>query len=345
MRGRHTLAAVCGVLCLLVSACGGNAKPQPLPRPTASLSPSASPTPPVMPAAAKEKTKAGAIAFARHFVDVINYAGATGDTSRFEALARADVHEMPSALLTDIDEIYAAGGSMTGADGSSSRLSPRKHPSHRHGCCRRQRSTYGHKSWSTKAGRRRQSSSRRAARLPAFRCVWPETDGWEVSRVDRERMSGVDAALARCRCWRCCPASAPGRTRAARASARSRRCVNAGATAAARRSESEQHTHTRSCTSCGRRPLRTAHRLLARRQQWRSALPDEQLPAGAGDLPPLAGGTATCDSARARLFGQRATPAIARRTSPGDTRHGAWRPSGGSRCPRCDRTPNRRTRP
>ncbi len=71
MRGRHTLTAVIGVLCLLLAGCGGSPEPKPPPKaePSASPSASASPTPPVMPAAAKEKTKAGADAFTRHFVE------------------------------------------------------------------------------------------------------------------------------------------------------------------------------------------------------------------------------------------------------------------------------------
>ncbi len=72
MRGRHTLAAVCGVLCLLLALVSGVA----VARAEAAAQgrrrvrrPPPSATPPVMPAAAKEKTKAGAIAFARHFVE------------------------------------------------------------------------------------------------------------------------------------------------------------------------------------------------------------------------------------------------------------------------------------
>ena len=73
---RHRLAAVAGVTCLLVAAgCGENPAPKPLPKsdpkPSASPSPSASATPPVLPAAARAKTKAGAIAFGRHYVDLL----------------------------------------------------------------------------------------------------------------------------------------------------------------------------------------------------------------------------------------------------------------------------------
>ena len=66
---------------LLLSGCGGDSpEPKPLPKDSKS-SPSASPsaTPPEMPAAAKKKTKAGAIAFVRHYVELINYAGRSGE--------------------------------------------------------------------------------------------------------------------------------------------------------------------------------------------------------------------------------------------------------------------------
>jgi hypothetical protein len=115
MRGRHTLAALCGVLCLLVSACGGSAKSQPLPRPTASLSPSASPTPPVMPAAAKEKTKAGAIAFARHYVDLINHAQATGDVSPLAAAERPDCTSCQRSRSA-VTQLYESGATVDGGD-------------------------------------------------------------------------------------------------------------------------------------------------------------------------------------------------------------------------------------
>ncbi len=76
---------VAGVL--LLGGCGEESpKPKPLPKPSESPSASASPTPPAMPAAAKNQSKAGAIAFARHYVDVINYAQSTGDLEALQAV-------------------------------------------------------------------------------------------------------------------------------------------------------------------------------------------------------------------------------------------------------------------
>ncbi len=65
---------------LVLGGCGGSPEPRPLPKPTTSPSPSpsATPTPPVLPQAAKAKTKAGAIAFARTFIETLNYSGRHG---------------------------------------------------------------------------------------------------------------------------------------------------------------------------------------------------------------------------------------------------------------------------
>ena len=74
MRGRYLLLAPLAALLLLAGCGGDNPEPQPLPRPTASSSCLAEPTPPVMPEAAKEKTKAGAGRSAP-FIVAINYTG------------------------------------------------------------------------------------------------------------------------------------------------------------------------------------------------------------------------------------------------------------------------------
>ena len=102
---------------LLLSGCGGDSpEPKPLPKESKS-SPSASPsaTPPVMPAAAKKKTKAGAIAFARAFIQTLNYSGSSGDTARLRRLFIAPCTRC-EAIADGIDETYAAGGSFEGGD-------------------------------------------------------------------------------------------------------------------------------------------------------------------------------------------------------------------------------------
>jgi Family of unknown function (DUF6318) len=113
MRGRHTLAATIGVLCLLLAACGGSAEPQPLPRPTASLSPSPSATPPAMPAAATAKTRAGAIAAAKHFLEAMEYAGDTGQTRLFEDAYTSECTKC-QGISEGIAGTYSKGGSIVG---------------------------------------------------------------------------------------------------------------------------------------------------------------------------------------------------------------------------------------
>ena len=54
------------------------------PKPSGSPSPKEL-TPPALPAAAREDTKRGAKAFARHYLDLINYAAATGDVAPLQA--------------------------------------------------------------------------------------------------------------------------------------------------------------------------------------------------------------------------------------------------------------------
>lgn len=83
-RGLGNLLVTAIVLVMVVggcAACGGSSAPgDPSPP---SLVPSGSPsptrTPPPLPPAATKATKAGAVAFVRHYIDLLNYAQATGD--------------------------------------------------------------------------------------------------------------------------------------------------------------------------------------------------------------------------------------------------------------------------
>ena len=99
---RRLVGAV--VLLLALAGCGRDPKADPPPTPSPSTTPvSTTPSAPAMPDAAKENTKAGAIAFVRHYVEVLNYAQATGDVSALDSL------EDPRCSSCDRVRSYLAG--------------------------------------------------------------------------------------------------------------------------------------------------------------------------------------------------------------------------------------------
>lgn len=74
---------------------------------------SAHPTEPVLPAAATERTEAGARAFIQHYWDLVNYAQVTGDVTRLSATSGPDC----SACQAFIDRVrvhYRGGGRIVG---------------------------------------------------------------------------------------------------------------------------------------------------------------------------------------------------------------------------------------
>ncbi|WP_369814209.1 DUF6318 family protein, partial [Marmoricola sp. Leaf446] len=107
-----TAVAAIGV----TAACGGD-NPTPSTAPsdsTGEASPSASdPPPPSVPRAARRLDKDGAAAFVRHWVKVLNYAGATGDTSALRQVSTSDCVKC-AALSDGIDRIYDRGGNIAG---------------------------------------------------------------------------------------------------------------------------------------------------------------------------------------------------------------------------------------
>lgn len=117
-----------GLMCLPLLALSGcsdddaKADPDPTPSVTAQ-SPSESPTGPVEPqppAAMDASDQAGAVAFVRYFWDVVSYAQVTGDTSRLRELG-FDLCELCSGAVSDIEQIYGAGGYIKGGAFSVSR--------------------------------------------------------------------------------------------------------------------------------------------------------------------------------------------------------------------------------
>jgi hypothetical protein len=100
----------------------------PSPTPTASASPSASSTPtasgsvePAMPKAATKNSAGGAKAFARYFVDLVNYSGATGDTKTLASLSDPRCDGC-TGLLQTIGQLYVDGGHSEGGTWSIGRL-------------------------------------------------------------------------------------------------------------------------------------------------------------------------------------------------------------------------------
>jgi hypothetical protein len=64
----------------------------------------------VVPAEAKAQTAAGAMAFARHYFAVVDYAYATGDTAPLAAISETDCLAC-TGVKDMVDAAYAAGGS------------------------------------------------------------------------------------------------------------------------------------------------------------------------------------------------------------------------------------------
>ncbi|MBM9462826.1 hypothetical protein JL108_05145 [Aeromicrobium sp. YIM 150415] len=73
------------VLAMTLMGCSGDPDP-----PEESVSPSPEITAPAMPELAGDDSPAGAEAFARHYIEVLNYASSTGDTDLLRSLSSAD---------------------------------------------------------------------------------------------------------------------------------------------------------------------------------------------------------------------------------------------------------------
>jgi hypothetical protein len=100
------------------AACGGDPSSSPSPSPSVSPSPSPSstaPTPPPLPDAARKDTKAGAVAFVRHYVELLNYAQFTGEVRPLEEVS-AKTCETCNSVAQVIDDLYAKGGMVKGGE-------------------------------------------------------------------------------------------------------------------------------------------------------------------------------------------------------------------------------------
>jgi len=110
-----------GLVLALLTGCTDDSEPQAAPSsgPTESESASASPTPttpppPTMPPRAAKHTDRGAIAFALHFVEVLNYTATTGDASELRRISTPDCESCLN-IISVTESAYANGGYIRGS--------------------------------------------------------------------------------------------------------------------------------------------------------------------------------------------------------------------------------------
>lgn len=112
----RTLVTVLAAL-LLAGACSSDPTPR---EPTASATPTA--VAPTMPKQAGEDSPEGAAAFVKHWVDVFNYAAATGAVEELSRLSSPDCKGCQNYIQLYRDT-YAAGGYFKGGDWTLGELS------------------------------------------------------------------------------------------------------------------------------------------------------------------------------------------------------------------------------
>jgi hypothetical protein len=101
------------VLFVVLAGCGGDPKADPASSPSATTPASTTPSPPVMPDAAKANTKAGAVAFVKHYIDLVNYAQATGHVDVLAGVEDPGCESCANGRNA-LAKIYDAGGVITG---------------------------------------------------------------------------------------------------------------------------------------------------------------------------------------------------------------------------------------
>jgi hypothetical protein len=121
-----TLLAAC---LIALTGCGNDPSPAPVdPTTTATSAPTqAGPVEPTLPPAASAQTKAGAIAFAKYYWDVANYAMATLDINALRQLQDRDCGQCRGAIEW-MQEVSAAGGHIIGGASHIVRLNASAFP-------------------------------------------------------------------------------------------------------------------------------------------------------------------------------------------------------------------------
>ena len=184
MRRLRTALATTTAACLL-TACGGGGNPEPAPLPrTSTPSPtataSASPTPPAMPAAARQKTKAGAVAFTRHFMEVLNYSGGSGETRAFRGTFNA-LCTRCDGIADGIEQTYSLGGSYIGGEWTPTRF--KFYSIQNDVAVLDAYVTFAAQQWKKRAGATPQQFPESRNNLKAFNLRWTFR-GWVVSALD-----------------------------------------------------------------------------------------------------------------------------------------------------------------
>lgn len=107
------------VSALLLTGCSGDEPAAEPPRPRAPTSPvtttSPTPEPPELPAAARRNTKAGAIAFTHHFLEIVNFSTASGNTETLNQLSLRSCVSCRNIAEAVVD-VYSRGGDVQGGD-------------------------------------------------------------------------------------------------------------------------------------------------------------------------------------------------------------------------------------
>lgn len=106
---RSLAAAAClPLLVVAVAGCGGGDPAPIVAEPPPSSSAPASPSASAEPEPWEVRSKAGAVAFVEHWVEVFNEAGATGETEGLEAVSGPDCTSC-SQLIDQITRMYSSG--------------------------------------------------------------------------------------------------------------------------------------------------------------------------------------------------------------------------------------------
>jgi hypothetical protein len=106
-------SVVGAALMLLLAGCGGDPKADPPPSTSPTPSVSSTPSPPALPEAAKANTKAGAIAFVRYYVALLNLLQSTGDERPLLAVSQSNCRSC-MAVVRAANAIYDSGGHVEG---------------------------------------------------------------------------------------------------------------------------------------------------------------------------------------------------------------------------------------